>query len=315
MEKKCLLIGGAGFIGSNLAIGLKKNGYKVDIYDCIDRKQLQKAESTIRFIQGDYFKDTIEAEQLRKYEFIILLVCSVNPKSSMDKISTCYCSDVVRLIDLLEQMRKCCVNKLVFISSGGTVYGNNNADNLTENMQNYPINHYGIMKLTQEKILMMYNNLYGMQNIVFRLANPYGFGQRVSSGVGVVTVFLDSILRGKTINVYGKGENIRDYIYIDDVVEMICRFLKRDNELPENPIYNIGTGQGTSIRQIIETIEEVTHTVAKVEYLEERDIDVKRNVLSIEKIQSIIGKYQCKSLYEGVCMYYTRYKKEQDDIE
>lgn len=315
MENKCLLIGGAGFIGMNLAICLVDAGYDITVYDCIKNPYDEFYASRIQYIQGDYFQEVIDDEIIKMQDMVVLLTCSVGPKTSMDEPEACYGQDIVRMIKLLEQMRKCNVNELLFISSGGTVYGNHKEDILSEDIQTLPINHYGIMKLTQEKILLMYNSLYGMKNVIFRLANPYGVGQRVSSGIGAVTTFLDRIVKEKEIMIYGRGEVVRDYIFIEDAINMICLFLKCRRAAKGIPIYNIGTGWGTSIMQVIKVIEEVTGKTAKIIFQNERSIDVQRNVLDTKKIQSIIGEYSCLTLKEGINIYYNMLEKGNDVLE
>ncbi len=310
MKKRCLLIGGAGFIGKKLAVGLSDHGYNITICDRLDKKDVSSDIEDYNYFYIDYFNEVFSDEIIRNQDLIVLLISSIGPSSPMDISEKCYEKDIVKTIELLEQMRKCNVNRLVFISSGGTVYGNKEIETLSEDMVTSPINHYGIMKLTQEKIFLMYNELYGMKNVIFRLSNPYGQGQQSSSGIGVITAFLENITSGKKIVIYGDGDIIRDYIFIDDAVEMIGLFLDKEySENPEEPVYNIGTGIGTSIMQVVRVVEEVTGKSADIEYKEVRNVDVKRNVLNVSKILSVIGDYQCHSLREGIKKYYEMKKK------
>lgn len=310
--KKCLLIGGAGFIGTNMGACLIQAGYKVTVCDCVEEVSLSKRLAGAVYLQKNYFEQLPEDELLEQQDIVILLISSVGPDTSMTNSKVCYGEDIVRLIDLLDHMRRCNVKRLVFISSGGTVYGNQNVFKLKEDMTAYPINHYGIMKLAQEKILLMYNELYGMHNVIFRLANPYGEGQKMSSGIGAVTAFLQRIIQGKEISVYGQGKAIRDYIYIEDAVNMIRLFLDREMEEPEQvkAIYNIGTGEGTSIIEVLHLAEKITKRPAKVVYQEKREFDVTRNVLDITKICSAIGDYKCRGLEAGMEVYYRILKEE-----
>ncbi len=301
---RCLLIGGAGFIGSRLAVGLSRHGYDITVCDRLNKKDVPSDIKEYNYFYIDYFQEDFSDEIIKKQDLIILLISSIGPGSSMEEAGKCYGRDVVRMTGLLEQMRRCGVRRLVFISSGGTIYGNQEREFLCENMVSAPINHYGIMKLTQEKILMMYNKLYGMENVIFRLSNPYGPGQQSSSGIGAVTAFLENIVFGEKIVIYGDGDIIRDYIYIDDAVEMIRRVIESEYKDCDMPVFNVGTGIGTSILQVVSIIEGVTGKKANVEYREKRDVDVKRNVLDISKISSVIENYQCLSLMEGVRKYY-----------
>ena len=199
MKGKCLLIGGAGFIGTQLAIRLSNCGYDVTVCDRIEKEALSDDIANLNYSCIDYFEENVSDEIISAQDMIFLLISSVGPNTSMEKPVDCYGKDILRMIELLDQMRRCEVKRLVFISSGGTIYGNQDVATFGEDMATSPINHYGIMKLTQEKILMMYNELYGMCNIIFRLANPYGKGQKAASGIGAVTTFLENIMNDRRI--------------------------------------------------------------------------------------------------------------------
>ncbi len=302
--KKCLLIGGAGFIGTNLSLCLADAGYEVTVCDFVPQETVPAALDGLKYVRMNYFEQDIEDSLLRQQDVVVLLISSVSPNSSMANPEICYGKDVVRLTQLLEQMRRCGVGRLVFVSSGGTVYGNQDALCLREDMATYPINHYGIMKLTQEKILFMYNELYRMDNLVFRLANPYGAGQKKASGVGAVTAFLRSIMDGEKIYLYGQGESVRDYIHVKDAVNMMRLCMEKGKAENTKALYNVGTGQGHSIMEVLKMAEMVTGKTADVVFLEKRQFDVARNVLDITKIRSLIGDYACMDLGAGMKKYY-----------
>lgn len=302
--KKCLLIGGAGFVGTNLSLNLADKGYDVTVCDCVKESALSSQMQSLKYIKSNYFKQQMDDDLLRQQDMVVLLISSVNPDSSMANPEICYDKDIIKMIELLEQMRRCEVGRLVFVSSGGTVYGNQNVKKLREDMLTYPINHYGIMKLTQEKILLMYNQLYGMDNVIFRLANPYGAGQKKASGVGAVTAFLQNIINGEKIYLYGKGEPVRDYIHIDDAVEMMRLCLEKRSVGSTEALYNVGTGVGNSILEVLRMAEKITGRKADIVYLGTREFDVARNVLDIERICSVIGDYDCLSLEMGMKKYY-----------
>lgn len=302
--KKCLVIGGAGFVGTNLSLCLSKAGYDVTVCDCIETSMISAQMHGLMYIQQNYFEQMIDDDMLKQQDMVVLLISSVGPNSSMSNPEICYDKDIIRMIELLDQMRRCEVNRLVFVSSGGTVYGNQDVSKLKEDMATSPINHYGIMKLTQEKILLMYNELYNMDNVIFRLANPYGEGQRKASGIGAVTAFLQNIMNQEKIYLYGEGESIRDYIYIEDAVKMMCLCLEKHEKTNKKALYNIGTGEGHSIIDVLRLAERITSKKADIVYLEKRDIDVARNVLDISKICSVIGDYTCLTLDNGMKKYY-----------
>lgn len=302
MKSNCLIVGGAGFIGQNLATYMVDCGYHITIYDRKDNPFSDKYFQQIKYIQGDIFQEEFDKSVLEGIELVIFLACSVGPKSSMEEPELCYKNDVIELIRLLDDMKEMNVSKMYFISSGGTVYGKG-PEVISEGEATNPINHYGILKLTQEKILLMYNQLYGMDNVIFRLTNPYGIGQSITSEIGAITTFLDAVLHDKKISIYGSGEVIRDYIYIDDFSSMLCLFIENDDRKHKEPIYNISTGVGSNLLQLVHVIEKVTGRKAMVDYLPERKIDVPRNVLNNEKIKEVIGDYSCRTIEEGIKAY------------
>lgn len=298
---KCLLIGGGGFIGHNISKRMEEKGYAVTVWDIASNSF--ESGSGINYCQVDYFSAELTAEQLEDQDYVILLACSVSPQSSMEYETGFYGKDVSRMIYLLDLIKKAGHPRLVFISSGGTVYGNTEIFPITEDMPTNPISHYGILKLTQEKIALMYNELYGMKNIVLRLANPYGWGQKIASGVGAVTSFLECIMKGEKIKIYGDGNAIRDYILISDVAEMVCRLLNR-NVYDEEPIYNIGTEKGAKLNEIVHSVEELVGKKADIIYYPNRIYDVSKNVLCNRKIKRAIGEYECVPLQKGIELYY-----------
>lgn len=309
MNLKCILIGGAGFLGSHLAMQLIASNFEVSIFDIVKPQNLVRGAT---YIIGDYYLNGLSDAILEGQDIVFLLAYSAGPQKSMEQPQLCYEKDISCMIRLLDQMRTYGVNHLILFSSGGTIYGNHLEETLSEDMDNLPINHYGIMKLTQEKIMLMYNQLYGMQNVAFRFANPYGTGQRASSGTGAVTVFLNQIQNNKKIILWGNGDIERDYIYIADAIQMVVRFILKDNYQEPIPIYNIGTGQGTTLNQLISIVERALNKKAIVEYSEQREIDVKSNVLDISKIQNVIGHYNCVSLDQGIRKYIEQMQRISD---
>lgn len=188
---------------------------------------------------------------------------------------------------------ECCVNnnikRVIFASSGGTVYGEGNGIFLDENTIEQPVNHYAICKLTAEKILQLYNKLYGMENIILRISNPYGIGQNPASGVGAITVFAKKIIENEKITIYGDGTNSRDFIHVDEVCEAFYKAYLWEFNNDITPVFNVGSGQAISLNQIVELISQVLEKTPIVEYIPSRGFDVKHNVLDMNKTQEYLG--------------------------
>lgn len=282
-NNKVLIMGGNGFIGRNLANYFVQQGIDVGIYD------LFVSDSNIKTYQGNIITDDNLNEIIKQYDTVIYLINSVSPKKSMDFPEASYTQDIPMLLRTLE----CCINenvkRVIFSSSGGTVYGEGNNITLSEDMMEKPINHYAICKLTSEKILQLYNNLYGMENIILRISNPYGIGQNPASGVGAITTFAQKIIADEKIMIYGDGSTSRDFIHIDDVCEAFYKAFmwKFDNNV--TPVFNVGSGQAISLNQIVEIVSNALEKEPMVEYLPSRTFDVKHNVLDMEKAKTYLG--------------------------
>lgn len=297
---KYILFGGAGFIGQNLTKLLQQNNNQITIYDRniyekkLDTEILKKCE----IIEGNFFEDDNLEKHLDNIDCVIHLISSVLPQSSMSYMYSGYEKDIKKIFQLCEACKKKKIKRIVFISSGGTVYGNANIEKFSEDMQTNPINNYGIIKLTIEKILLMYNELENMENIILRVSNPYGLGQNHQKQIGIISVFLNNVINNEKINIYGDGNTIRDYVEINDVCKAIESAILYEFKKDISPVFNIGSSIGYSINDILKIVEKITKKNANVDYLPSRSIDVKSNILDISKAEKLL-KYKCSTDIES----------------
>lgn len=295
--QKTLVIGGTGFIGTSIVQVLKEHDQYVSVYDV--NKSLNGNDNYVGNIKDDISFDNIVSQ----YDNVIYLITTVSPKRSMDFPNEPYTNDVPLLIKTLDACLKSGIKRIVFASSGGTIYGDSNGIKSVETDINSPINHYAVCKLTCEKILEMYNKLYGMENVALRISNPYGEGQNPKSGVGVITTFAEQIKNGNQINLFGDGSVTRDFVYVKDVAEAFYLATNWDFIKEIAPIFNIGSGTGLSLKQIVEIVSEVLEVEPKINYLPEREFDVKYNVLDISKAQKYIDYKPVKNNEECIKQY------------
>ena len=189
----------------------------------------------------------------------------------------------------MEKCRNSGIRKVIYASSGGTIYGNNIKAN-REDDKTEPINHYGICKLTCEKILMLYNKLYGMNNVVLRLANPYGKYQRIESGVGVITALTVEAITNNRLCIWGDGENIRDFIDVRDVAKAFIKAISwNGSEKLCTPIFNVGSGIPISVNQVIQIIGDTLGKKLETNYMPARKFDVRSNYLDMCKAEKYLG--------------------------
>lgn len=299
---KIALLGGSGFIGKNLAIELSQK-HEIHIIDrYIDTPWFNERGFKSNQLHCAELSGVIQVLQDYEFDKLIHLVSTINPGSSMVTPEYGYSVDVVETIKILEHLKDKKTD-VIFFSSGGTVYGDKSRlETIPEETPLHPISHYGVVKGTLESILLMYNRVYGMKNIVLRLSNPYGEYQNVNGAVGAIAVFMNKIIKDEEIIVVGDGSIVRDYIHIHDVRKVISKLIEK-KELKYD-IYNLGSGHGASINDIITLLEDVIGKKAKVIYKEARKFDVQRNVLDVTRIKTEFEISNMHKLKDGICKFY-----------
>lgn len=279
--KKCfLIVGGAGFIGSHLCDALLSEGHSVRVFDRLGippYRQFNDQES-IEWLQGDFTSAAEIEHAIAGCHVVFHLVSTTLPKSSNDDPIYDVESNVVGTLRLLEAARRASVEKVVFVSSGGTVYGIPKCVPIPETHPTEPVSSYGIGKLTIEKYLHLYHLLHGLDYTILRLANPFGERQRANAAQGAVAVFMSRAIHNQPIEIWGDGSVVRDYIYIADVVDAL---LKAACYRGDQHLFNIGSGQGKSLNQILDAIESLTQSPVARTYFPGRAFDVPTNVLDI----------------------------------
>ncbi len=284
--KKILILGGFGFIGTNLTIELLKRGnYKIIIFEA-NKIIIPNPEilNNVKIYYGDFHNEK-EYEIIFKeneIDIIIHLISTTIPSISNDNIIYDIESNLVNTIKLLNMMRQYNIKNIIFPSSGGTIYGSSKNEHKESDLTT-PICSYGIIKLMIEKYLHLYNYLFGINYLILRLSNPYG-EYHLSSQQGLIEVVLEKILKGETIEVWGDGSVVRDYIYIKDLVRIIVDLI--ENRI-QNKIINIGSGQGYSINEILTIIREEIGDFP-LDYTKARRVDVPCSILNISKLRALL---------------------------
>jgi UDP-glucose 4-epimerase len=292
---KAVILGAAGFIGINLANHLAKLGFNLV---CFDRYLSPHWPQTATAIIGDFDSQPSKLLQELDNAFVFHLISSTRPSPSTGQIADEIRNDVVTTISYLEKTKTRDL-RWIFLSSGGTVYGQSNKAIIKETNATIPICSYGVVKLSIEHYFSLYRVLHNVDCIIVRPGNPYGPWQHPQVGQGIISAILYKALLGKVIEIWGDGENIRDYIYIEDTILgiMAAAIGGRTGE-----IYNIGTSIGLSINQLVKVISETLNLKLMVNYSSTRSIDVKRNVLSAKKLSTHTGWESKTSIHNGVVL-------------
>ena len=299
--KRIILLGAAGFLGTNLVIELAKD--RENEITVVDRdetrlKTLKDLEMhNLHLVQSELNADTDYVKLIEGNQLVYHLVSSTVPTTSNQRIAEEFKENVVLSVNLLEACVCRHAEKVIFFSSGGTVYGRESRCPHNEESPMMPISSYGVQKLTIEKLLYLYNYMYDLDYRIIRLANPYGPYQRPDGVLGAVSAFTYKALRGEEIQVYGDGSVVRDFIYVDDAIRGVQKIV--NGESPHR-IFNLGCGYGTSIRQLLETIEKVLNSHLNVQYMEARTVDVPVSFLDISRYEAAYGPLDPLSLEKGI---------------
>ncbi|MBT0571529.1 NAD-dependent epimerase/dehydratase family protein [Curvibacter sp. CHRR-16] len=287
----CLVLGARGFIGSHLTDALLAHGAHVRAFD---RPGIQTVKGAVEdkrpgltVLEGDLVSTKDIEAALEGVDVCYHLVSTTLPRSSNLDPAYDIETNLLGTLRLLDAAVRQKIKHVVFTSSGGTVYGNPIATPIAETHPTEPTCSYGIMKLAIEKYLALYQQLHGLGSTVFRLANPYGERQRIEASQGAVGVFLGKVLRQETIDIWGDGSIVRDYLHISDVISALLLPTIKPPTSHGMHVFNIGSGQGQSINELIDTIRAVTGQTTDVRYLPGRGFDVPVNVLDISRAKTV----------------------------
>lgn len=293
---KTLVIGGSGFIGSNLVEHLLGEGHLVRIYDRGPNKFWATAEEA-EFVQGELGNHGLIREAVEGMEVVFHFVSTTLPKTSNDDPIYDVRSNLVDTIQMLEACVEAGVRKVVFSSSGGTVYGPPEMVPITEDHPTNPISSYGIVKLAIEKYLALFHHLHGLDYAALRISNPYGPLQDPTGQQGAISVFLNRIRTDQPIVIWGDGGVVRDYLYISDLVYALELAAVTETE---NKVFNIGHGHGASLNELIEMMSMAIGGAPEVEYLPARPLDVPVSVLDITRADTELGWRPETDLVDGI---------------
>lgn len=298
-RQRHLILGGDGFIGRHVALLLARAGHKVTIATRSPPRfdfPLGLSEPIVRrgfeLASADWDDLVKEADVVHHYAWSSI-PASANANPAGDLLM-----NVTATIGLLEALRRRGGGRVVFTSSGGTVYGRAKNTPIDEDSILMPITAYGAGKVSAETYLNLYRAMHGLDCRIARISNPYGAGQNVGRGLGAITTFLHRALNRDEIVIWGDGEVVRDFIHIADLSSCLVRLAiaPRSDEF----VFNVGTGVGASLNAIMETIERLLDHPIAVKRTPSRSIDVPINVLSIDRVRRALDWAPRISLSEGI---------------
>lgn len=284
---KNLILGGAGFIGGNLARALAARGEPPRIFTR-PSSAISKMEDIldhIDIVYGDFMDDVALRKATKGIDTVFHLISTTFPSMTIESSVYDVLSNLLPTIRLVEICIENGVKKIVYASSGGTVYGEPKINPIPEDHPLMPESAYGQSKLTIENYLNFYARSTKLDINVLRISNPFGPGQNSWRVQGIVGVAMGCAYQERVLKIFGKGEAVRDYIYVDDVIDAML--LAAEN--PGSSIVNISSGIGHSVMEIVHAVEELSGRTIQKEFVPARPGDVKVNILDNKRAYDIYG--------------------------
>jgi UDP-glucose 4-epimerase len=308
----CAILGGSGYLGSYLTETLSARGHAVCVFDRNNPHEQwpDLAAKDIEWQQGDFLNEHELRRAVAGRDVVYHLICTTPSESNRD-VFTDMRFNVIGTLNLLELGRRREYGKLVFVSSGGYVYGMARNLPIDETHPTEPLSAYGISKLTNEKYIRLYHSLYGLEYCILRFGNVFGARQPTDGSHGVISVFLNKVLRGDTIEIQGDGSVVRDYVHVADVTDALVRAATYRGE---DALFNIGTGVGRSINDIVEAISRVSGLSLERRYLSGRPLDVPANILNATKAKRLLGWEACVPFDEGIASTLKWLRKQSQSV-
>jgi UDP-glucose 4-epimerase len=294
-----VVLGGLGFMGSHISRALARRGDRVRIFDRLYASHALVAdlEPHVEIVEGDINRSSDVIEAVRDAGTVIHLVHTTVPGSSMADPAFDITSNVAASAAWLTRLQETSVRRILYFSSGGTVYGVPRGGLIDEEHPTDPISSYGITKLAIEKYVAMYGALSNVEHRILRPSNVYGEGQRLHIGQGVIGILADRALRGEPLEIWGTGESLRDYLHVEDLVSATLALVDYDG--PEH-VFNVSSGQGHSVIDIVRVVGQQLGFEPETVHRLARGFDVPVNVLDPARLHAATGWRAAVPLEEGV---------------
>jgi UDP-glucose 4-epimerase len=307
---KALVTGGAGFIGSNVVALLLRNGHKVVVLDDLSSGYASNLSPEAEFVEGDVSVESAAARASAGCHVIFHLAASVGNMRSIHNPVRDSEINVLGTLNVLEAARKNAVRRVVFSSSAG-IFGQLKSLPIREDHPQDPDSPYGASKLCAEKMCLVYNKLYRMQNVCLRYFNVYGVRQRYDAYGNVIPIFAERMLREETLTIFGDGEQTRDFVNVEDVAT--ANYLAGLSDTAAGP-FNIGSGTRISINELVRAMSTAFGGPVRVAYGEPRLGDVRDSLAAIQAAGEAFGFQPIRSLNEGLRQYFDWLQTDRESI-
>lgn len=295
---KAVVIGANGFLGSHLVDALDRRGHQVTAFDRFSGNGLPRfASPRVDIMRGEFLSRTDLDSAVAGQEFVFHFLSTTTPATAERDPTLDLRTNVAQTIELLESCVESGVRHFYYASTGGAIYGMQGKRSYDENDRTLPVSPYGIGKLTIEHYLRYFATVHGLKSTALRISNPYGTRQAPTKLQGLIPIALRHVLRGEPVIQLGDGSMVRDYVFVSDAVEMITSLVASN---PQHDLYNIGTGHGFTVSEVLEAIKVVTGRNFAVEQRPAPATYVDRVVLDTSRYRAEYGDPPTTSLFEGI---------------
>jgi UDP-glucose 4-epimerase len=301
-----LVTGGTGFLGQTLVARLNKDGHITRVASSVSCSSDHLVACDLN-APVETWRAAVEgcSGVFHLAWATVPSTANANPLADLE-------TNVAGTVRLLEALRHIPSIPITFASSGGTVYGEPETLPLPEHHPLRPKTAYGVSKTAAEHYALLYRRLWGVDARIVRLSNPFGPGQDIRGQLGAASIFAARALAGERIEIWGDGSAIRDYIYVDDAISGLLATMLAPPDIfgAQDPVVNIGSGRGVSLRELISLLMHILDKPIEVHYKPARDFDVRANVLDITRARNLLGWSPKISLEEGLARHIACLKQQ-----
>jgi UDP-glucose 4-epimerase len=306
-----LIIGGNGFIGSHLVDELAGRGESVTVFDRFRSAGPSFDAQNVRVERGDFFDADAVARVVAGHDTVLHFLSTTTPATAAEDPTLDLRTNIASTVDLLRTSADAGVGRFFYASTGGAIYGDQDVASFSETSPTLPRSPYGIGKLTVERYMDFFRAAHGLDSVSLRISNPYGPRQRAGRRQGLIPIALRNIAEGRPVVRYGDGGMTRDYLFVRDAVRMIADVVQGD---PRETVYNIGSGAGLTVSDVLDTIHRVVD--AEIEVAEEPvpPSFVERSVLDTTRFTSEFGVPDLTSIDDGIAETWQAIRAESDGV-
>jgi UDP-glucose 4-epimerase len=309
---KCLVLGANGFIGGHLVDKLSQQGYEIRAFDRFGSNHINfRQTGNIEIVAGNFLNKSDLSEALKDIDYVFHLVSTTTPATAENDPLIDVDTNIRMSVELLQECVDHKIKKFIFASTGGAIYGNVKAnDPIDESTAPQPVSPYAIGKLTIEHYLRYFKQKFELDTLVYRISNPYGERHSPVNRQGVIPIFLQHVANNEPITVLGDGSMVRDYIYVGDVADLVSKSFKK----AQHDLYNLGSGQGVSVNELIDVVKKITGSEVKIEHQPKPATFLDYVVLDTNRFKSEFNLSPTISLEDGVARTWEYVKQHKAPV-